>query len=802
MGRQRSGAVPIRSREKGCHAMRVIADRPHLLALVLIAVLTAAPCHAAWLRLASQRDASGEPDAYFSAGDFLDDGQTGWVSAHQHVGAGPRLVLICHTADGGESWQPLDSGINANDVRALDFVNANVGWLVTDEPGIYRTDDGGETWTPEEVEGADVWQVNDLLMMSPTAGLACGSIFGRHRATVFDYDAGPGRWQHTISRDDGELNALGGARMDSAVTAGTLDAGGYVGYRRDGSADWSNVQPLSSVQAISCRGRPRAWAACDLGRIFHTSDGGETWQEQETPIYDRFVGIHFTSRDEGIAVSESGLTVRTVDGGDTWRYMARATGPVNDLCWDGERYVLVCDEGLHHWQEVVILGPFTATVVESREPDLHQCITLLEHIDGAEITAGYFRPDGRLGFVGVMRGGEPALYRTDDGAETWNEVELPEYFNNAILDFDFADDLRGWACGEPSNPISTRDGGLTWVGEQFNRPSLADDRIHCIAHIEGEAVYATASRERNQWLLYRNPLMGTWDYGGVMFTEPHAPTVFSLDAGHQWLGSTTGNAMRRRGEGTELVDMPMFVGATKLIRQFHFVTPDEGWAILAFHIYHTDDGGESWEEQHRCAEDDPPMALAFEDTEKGAAVTRRGGFLITHDGGETWRELHRTGLQFVDLHRCSNQWIAIATDGIHATMARRGVFGPWPVVGRVTCPELRWPGGSYIGDGIRGDSGSAYVAADFRVVYADEDGDAPEYVRLVITDPGCVTQVLSMRRVPWDWERPGYRDGVTYGLGYTPVTDGVFHYHFEASDRYEGVATGPPTEPLTWTVEP
>jgi hypothetical protein len=57
----------------------------------------------------------------------------------------------------------------------------------------------------------------------------------------------------------------------------------------------------------------------------------------------------------------------------------------------------------------------------------------------------------------------PILFRTEDGANTWEEVTGLEYM---IHDFHFQDSLHGWAVGEnylkKGVILETNDGGLNW----------------------------------------------------------------------------------------------------------------------------------------------------------------------------------------------------------------------------------------------------------------------------------------------------------------------------------------------------
>ena len=51
-----------------------------------------------------------------------------------------------------------------------------------------------------------------------------------------------------------------------------------------------------------------------------TQDGGRTWTEIESDIWDNIRGLYFASDQEGWAVGDRGLITHTVNGGRTWEH--------------------------------------------------------------------------------------------------------------------------------------------------------------------------------------------------------------------------------------------------------------------------------------------------------------------------------------------------------------------------------------------------------------------------------------------------------------------------------------------------
>ena len=64
-----------------------------------------------------------------------------------------------------------------------------------------------------------------------------------------------------------------------------------------------------------------------MGTILHTSDGGETWEHQDSGSLDPFVDIYFIDSQRGWAVG-FGPIAHTEDGGKTWVCQNNDTGTV------------------------------------------------------------------------------------------------------------------------------------------------------------------------------------------------------------------------------------------------------------------------------------------------------------------------------------------------------------------------------------------------------------------------------------------------------------------------------------------
>jgi photosystem II stability/assembly factor-like uncharacterized protein len=239
-----------------------------------------------------------------------------WASGH--------LGAIIRTTDGGATWQsrgiPGTATLNFRDIEAF---SENVAFVLTNEGGpdarIYKTEDGGQTWT--------------LQFQSPIANTFydCFAFFNPRRAIAVP-DA-----------EDGHFDVV---RMTDGHT-------------------WENIGDLfpagqpgegffpSSGTCITTLGGRRAWSVTGGAahpRVIATTDGGDTWASYPIPMGGTAtsggLSILFRDRRHGIlgGGDVAALTVqqenfaRSSDSGKTWE-LATPTpfpGPIYGMGYVGQ----------------------------------------------------------------------------------------------------------------------------------------------------------------------------------------------------------------------------------------------------------------------------------------------------------------------------------------------------------------------------------------------------------------------------------------------------------------------------------
>lgn len=216
------------------------------------------------------------------------------------------------TTDGGESWKLIASKPGTF-IRALGFIDENTGFIgnvgtdyypgVTDETPLYRTDDGGVTWTPVDLGAHTI------------KGVCAIDILETSR--IYQGELQPRTVVHAAGRVGGPTGIL--RSIDRGETWSVIDMQAHAGMILDVKF-FDEMTGL--VFASSSRG------ADNEGLILRTEDGGKTWTEvyKSGRTGELIWKASFPDDNTGYATvqnydreREQQLIVKTTDGGKSWQ---------------------------------------------------------------------------------------------------------------------------------------------------------------------------------------------------------------------------------------------------------------------------------------------------------------------------------------------------------------------------------------------------------------------------------------------------------------------------------------------------
>jgi photosystem II stability/assembly factor-like uncharacterized protein len=222
-----------------------------------------------------------------------------WASGHRGTWA--------RTLDGGRTWMPsVLPGADSLQFRDVHAVSADTAWLLAAGPGersrIYFTADGGRSWTLQFLNGDSAAFFDCFAFWDARRGVAVSDAV-QGRLVVLRTDDGGARWEPVPAE---------------RIPAAHPGEGAFA----------------ASGTCVLARGAGTAWiatAAAAGSRVYRSDDGGWTWRAAEVPVArGEATGIAtIAMRDARHGLALGGPVAdpagrvenaaRTDDGGRSWR---------------------------------------------------------------------------------------------------------------------------------------------------------------------------------------------------------------------------------------------------------------------------------------------------------------------------------------------------------------------------------------------------------------------------------------------------------------------------------------------------
>lgn len=219
-------------------------------------------------------------------------------------------------------------------LHALSFATPSVGYAVGEQLTVYKTTDGGSTWTTDTTDPqAEGSRFNDVKAVDATHAWAVGGT----PAFVYATSDGATWTQQTVDGvgNGGSLNSLQMKGLSNGWAGGLDNDGGMLILKLQASGHWApgnigtQALPTATVTGLSFTDATHGWAAVAHGSettssVWGTTDGGANWHIlTDHPTQADPNAILFLSPSHGFlgcfaTFWDKKTFLETTDGGVTW----------------------------------------------------------------------------------------------------------------------------------------------------------------------------------------------------------------------------------------------------------------------------------------------------------------------------------------------------------------------------------------------------------------------------------------------------------------------------------------------------
>lgn len=485
-----------------------------------------------------------------------------------------RMGEIFVSRDAGQNWASLPFRPE-HPIRHLDIVNDSTYFLGTNNSILYRTTDGGSTWTNLYCN-ATIFSMEFIAADTGWVGLgqyeilytADGGLSWEQQARVNTFPSNTNLLHFTN-------NQIGFAFREHSTLLRTEDYGkNWIGIPFD--ADVRDIQFINDTDGF---------AACDYGKVYKTTDAGKTWSSISPfqPFYADYelYAIHFINSQTGFIAGNKGRLIKTTDGGKTWQFFSSPYTYLSDLAVPSEQILYTASD------KIIYKSTNGGKVWEPLTVDINSPIDergIIKTVHFFDVNNGFMTVDKRSRY-----------YTTKDGGNTWTSGSFQEGGLETVVGMQVISDSLIYLHtfeGNRYNILKSRDKGNSWIlvlnplvyEENFNKSHFLNEQ-------EGFGVLYSSLYKTTDGAKSWNKIFPENEYQ-ILAIEFPSDSIGYLSNSDQQLFKTNNG-----GQSWQPIQLaPSFhedVVAIKFLNDSEGIVASEDGTVFA-----TSDGGQNWKQIH------------------------------------------------------------------------------------------------------------------------------------------------------------------------------------------------------------
>jgi photosystem II stability/assembly factor-like uncharacterized protein len=525
-----------------------------------------------------------------SSGTSFNLNSVDFVDAFTGYALGDTTLL--KTTDGGLNWIEKSPIFTiCTNLNSVEFIDTNTGFIGGAEAGafrrIYKTTDGGESWTSCVLQNIEGDENSDLMKIKGDEFWGITSIFFKDSDN--GYAVGGGRYKNIFTTTNG------GSTWESKCDEGIYSGG------------------LFSVTG-------KGWAIGSSGQIFITEDDGNSWVHILSGsgyAYDDINSVFFINENIGWATGRRHLDynwdfiLKTTNGGKLWKTQyCVGSGWINQLhCvsfidinngWViGDSKILRTTNGGADWVEQTSgttnsLNAITFTDVNNGTA-VGSSGTILRTTNGGsnwtQQTSGTTNELYGVSFTdvnnGISVGSNGTILLTTNGGTTWNSVTSGT--TNTLNGIKFFNSNLGMCVGDMGTVLFSSDAGENWVAKSSG---ISND-LKAVTFTNSTSVWIAGS---NGKILSTTDLGNNWISYDLVTTND-LTSLFFINESMGWIGGLNGTILKYQIDVTpvELVSFTAYVQNNSVVLNWQTATElnnsgyqieckanNANWIILGF----------------------------------------------------------------------------------------------------------------------------------------------------------------------------------------------------------------------------
>lgn len=317
-----------------------------------------------WRQLPNSPEALGRfEDIYFI------NSNTGWLIGN--------FGKIYKTVNGGNTWTITDT-LPSSALRSITFTTESKGWVGTlnQNSVLYQTTDGGFSWTGVNLPVPRPQGICGLYALNENFIFGCGRYDG-YSNFIKSTDGGNTWTTKDMKQYATSLVDCYFFNQDSGIVVGSLALfpklnKSIVLFTSDGGSSWTNKftgNRLNEVGwKISFPNRQNGFVSLERygypeRHFIKTTNGGESWTDPSYPSNLSEQGIGFINANIGWIGGYSNSTYGTSDGGSTW-FNSNIGMNINRFRFFGDTTGYACGRYVYKYSRTVSISQISTLLAD------------------------------------------------------------------------------------------------------------------------------------------------------------------------------------------------------------------------------------------------------------------------------------------------------------------------------------------------------------------------------------------------------------------------------------------------------